>query len=93
MNQEFLGIERVAAAMRAPVQLYAAAVESIAGEQLGGLTLYGSVVTPGFDTESHRARSVIVLGAMDLNILWKLAQHGPRFGQLGIAAPLIMTPA
>jgi hypothetical protein len=92
MAIELSKLDRAAEPVRTAVQSYAAKVASLAGENLVGLTLYGLVVTPAFDSHQHVARNLLVLNVVDLQMLRGLAREGAQFGRQHIAAPLVMTP-
>ncbi len=62
------------------------------GEELLGLTAFGGWLADDPLYAGTPARSVLVLGRIDLRKLDQLAARGPRFGQRGLAAPLLMTP-
>lgn len=90
MNESAVG--QVTEPMQSAIRDYAALVERLAGPKLIGLTVFGAVLDEGFDASREPADSVMVLDAVDLNLLRRLAEHGPRLGGRGIAAPLVMTP-
>lgn len=92
MAVETAGLDRVAEAMRGPIERYAGLVQELAGEQAKALTLFGAIAAGSFDDSRHTVRNVVVLGLVDLGILRKLAEHGTKLGKARIAAPLIMTP-
>jgi len=78
--------------MQPAMRDYAALVERLAGAKLIGLTVFGAVLDADFNVAGGPADSVMVLEAMDLDLLRRLAEHGPKLGSRGIAAPLVMTP-
>lgn len=78
--------------MRASLTRYAETLEELAGDNARSLILFGAVAAGTFNSRLHTARSAFVVGAVDLEMLHKLARHGPRLGKARIAAPLIMTP-
>ncbi|MCY4487970.1 MAG: hypothetical protein OXF11_12780 [Deltaproteobacteria bacterium] len=78
--------------MRASLTRYAETLKDLAGDNARSLILFGAVAAGTFNPRSHTARSVFVVGAVDLEMLHKLARQGPRLGKARIAAPLIMTP-
>jgi hypothetical protein len=90
---ELQEIERVAESMRDAVRRYAEILTNVAGGDLAGLTLYGTVLAPSFDQARHTVRNIVVLRQVDLKVLRDLAQHGARLAKTGIAAPMIMPPA
>lgn len=79
--------------MRSAIEEYAGLLVELGGENVKGLTLYGAVAAGVFDRERQSAANVLMLERMDLALLRRFAEYGPRFGSAGIAAPLIMTPA
>jgi hypothetical protein len=84
--------ERVYAAMREPLRDYVRLVRDVFGKEAQSLTLFGPVVTGGFDPATQTARSALVLERVAMPTLRRLAEHGARLGKVGIAAPLVMTP-
>ncbi len=91
MNLELSGLEGVREGMREPIQRFAARIQDLAGANAQSLTLIGEIVTPQFDDRRHKARSVLVVNTVDLNMLRELSKEGARWGKSHIAAPLIMT--
>lgn len=67
-------------------------VEAEARENLAGLTLFGEVLGPD-DAERREATTVLVLHQMDLALLRRLAEFGPKLAVRAVAPPLVMTPA
>ena len=95
MAEEPTGMERVAEPFRDSIRRYAELVREIAEAKAQALTLFGAIAGPGptgFDPSRHTIRSVLVLEAVDLSILRRLAEHGTKLGKDRISAPLIMTP-
>ena len=91
MSEEY-NLEGVPESMRAPLQRYAGTLKELAGNNARSLTLFGAIAAGTFNPRSHTARSVLVVGEVDLDMLHRLARQGPRLGKARIAAPLIMTP-
>ncbi|MBN2560262.1 MAG: hypothetical protein JXQ75_04965 [Phycisphaerae bacterium] len=85
-------LSQVTEPMRPALEEYAALVRSLAKGNVAGLTLFGAVLGPDFDTSRMAAASVMVLKHVDLKLLKQLAEHGPRLGSRHITAPLVMTP-
>lgn len=85
-------LEGIPETMRAPVSRYAKKLRELAGDNARSLTLFGAIAAGAFNPRSHTARSVFVVGAVDLDMLKQLARQGPRLGKARIAAPLVMTP-
>lgn len=92
MVEEWVGLNRVVASMRGPLQEYVSHVKELAGPNAKALTLFGAVVAGSFDPSRHTARNVLVVDHIDLSMLRRLAERGVRFGKARIAAPLVMTP-
>ena len=91
-TMELQGLDAVDPAMREPIRRYAEHVRKHAGEKALGLTLFGAIAAGSFDAGKQAAANVLVLDAIDLEVLKRLAAEGHKFGNLGIAAPLVMTP-
>lgn len=87
------GLGTINEPIRPAVGRYIELIKQLAGTEARGLTLYGPVLAPDFDTHKHAVSSVLVLGAIDLNLLRRIATEGLRLGKERIAAPLVMTPA
>ena len=92
MALEGVGLDRVAPAMRKPLEDYARLVKELGGENAKALTLFGAIAAGAFDADRHTVRSVLILDRVDLAVLRRLAEHGVQLGKSKIAAPLIMTP-
>lgn len=56
------------------------------------LTVIGRAATAQFNEDIDPIRTVLVIDAIDLRKLIRLAEHGPRLGAQRVVAPLIMTP-
>lgn len=91
MDAEYV-LTGVPEAMREPVRRYAETLRGLAGDNARSLTLFGAVTDGVFSPRTHTARSVFVVGAVDLEMLRRLARQGPRLGKARIEAPLVMTP-
>jgi len=91
MSEEY-NLESAPESMRAPLRRYAETLKELAGDNARSLTLFGAIAAGAFNPRSHTARSVFVVGDVDLDMLHRLARQGPRLGKARIAAPLIMTP-
>lgn len=85
--------QRIPEPVREPVGQYVGRIRELAGPNGLALTLYGAVLTPGFDRKRDQIRNVLVLERVDLEMLRRLAQEGARLGKAGISAPLVMTPS
>jgi hypothetical protein len=86
-------IDRLASPVRAAALNYLEAWQSLAGDSLQALVFFGRVVTSRYERRKHLADNAVVLSAVDLNLLRRLAPAGKKFGRRGIAAPIILTPA
>ncbi|MEK6676958.1 MAG: hypothetical protein AABZ47_15055 [Planctomycetota bacterium] len=93
MPEPLQGLDRIAAAVRGSVEPYATLVRELAGANAKSLAFFGAVVAGSFDLQRHSARSVLVLEAVDLGLLRRLAERGVKLGKSHISAPLIMTPS
>ena len=91
MPEEY-NLEGAPESMRAALRRYAETLKELAGDSAQSLTLFGAIAAGTFNPRSHTARSVFVVGDVDLDVLHRLARQGPRLGKARIAAPLIMTP-
>jgi hypothetical protein len=78
--------------MREPLRYYVRLIRDVFGQEAQSLTLFGPVVTGGFDPATQTARTALVVERVALPTLRRLADHGARLGKAGIAAPLVMTP-
>lgn len=65
----------------------------LAGDNLQSLSAFGGWLYEDPLYEGTPARSVAVLQRHDLRLLDQLGNEGVRFGDRGVAAPLIMTPS
>ena len=71
---------RIAESMRRPIQEYADLIKQLAGDRAQSLTLFGSIISESFDPACHTARSALVLDAVDLVLLRKIALQGAKLG-------------
>lgn len=79
--------------MQSPLQACTELIERLVGDRLAGLTAYGAVLDADFDVARMTATCVLVLREIDLSLLRRLAEHGPKLGAKHMAAPIVMTPA
>ncbi len=86
-------LEAIPQSMQVPVRGFAESLRKLGGENAKSLTLFGSVVSDTELSDRVSARSVLVLDTVDLDLLRRISDEGPRFGKQHIAAPLIMTPS
>lgn len=87
-----IDVSGVADFMRPAMRDYAGLIQNLAGDNLAGLTAYGPVLDPAFDTTRMAAASVMVLKEVDLQLLRSLAAEGSKLGAKNISAPVVMTP-
>lgn len=92
MSEDLPGIDRIPEAMRAPVRTYANRLRELGGGNALALTVFGALAMGTFNPARQAARNVLVLHAVDLDMLRRLAGEGMHLGKTRIAAPLIMTP-
>ena len=78
--------------LRGPLTRFWVRVHEIMGSNARGWVVYGAAAAGTFDPLVHQVQSVLVLNQIDLEQLRELGNEGTRFGRLGIAAPLVMTP-
>ncbi len=93
MAIEITGLDGVVELMREPIRRYVGILHDTSGANVKAVALYGAILTGWFDPSVQSARSVLVLDKFDLGLLRRIAEHGLKLGKVGIAAPLIMTPA
>ena len=86
-------LSMVTPSMRTPLREYADLLASLCGDNLQGLTVFGAVLGEHFDPQRMTAGSVMVLREIDLGLLRRVAEYGPKLGSKRITAPLVMTPA
>jgi hypothetical protein len=84
--------EHLPEASRAAVADYAALLGGLMQGRIQSLILFGAAATDRFDPQRHTVRNVLVLEAIDLQALRRLAEHGTKLGKDRISAPLVMTP-
>ena len=92
MTDPPVNLGKIAEPVRAAVGRFVEIIRQLAGSKTRGLTIYGPAVTADFDAARHAVSSVLVLDAMDLNLLRRFATEGARLGKERISAPLVMTP-
>lgn len=91
MADQTLRMDGIPEPMCGPIREYAALVRDTAGAGAKSLTLTGAIAAGTFDSARHSVRSVLVLQSIDLDMLRRFSEHGPKLGKRYIAAPLIMT--
>jgi hypothetical protein len=82
---------RVDAGFRPILQDSLRLVSEVLGPSLLSITLFGEAVTGGFDRRFHSVRSILVLQSVELPLLRKLAENGPRLAKAGMTAPIAVT--
>ncbi len=87
------GLDRIAPTMRDAVRRYVEMVREDLGPSFSSLTMFGGALDSRFNPRSATAESVLVVQRVKPELLRRLANHGPKLGRLGIAAPLVMTGA
>lgn len=92
MTDHPVNLGKIAEPVRAAVGRFVEIIRQLAGSKTRGLIIYGPAVTADFDAARHAVSSVLVLDAMDLNLLRRFATEGARLGKERISAPLVMTP-
>ncbi|MCA9257472.1 MAG: hypothetical protein KDA33_17615 [Phycisphaerales bacterium] len=78
----------LASGMRLKLTQYGEIVVGLTGDNLAGLSAYGD----GLDGTPPVVASVLVVRSVDLRQLRLIAERGPTLGNLGITAPVVMTP-
>jgi hypothetical protein len=86
-------VDTLPANTRASFREFASLLGGLAGENLLSLTAFGGWLFDDPFYAGTPARSVVVVAAVDLRTLDQLATQGTRFGRMGLAAPLVMTPS
>jgi len=84
-------LDRLAVPLREPVREYASRLAALMPDHLLAVVVYGSAAANTFITGRHAVRNAAVLRSIDLDGLRRLGTIGPKFGRLGIAAPMVMT--
>ena len=92
MGEQPTGIELLDAAWREPVRRLCARLEELWGAHLLAVAVYGAAIDGRQPPVQGLLRSVMVLDGIDLSVLRRLAEDGPRFATLGLARPLVFTP-
>lgn len=92
MPEDLSGIDRIPESMRTPIRSYASRLRELGGGNALALTVFGALAMGDFDPAKQTVRNVLVLHAVDLDMLRQLAGEGMHLGKARIAAPLIMTP-
>ena len=93
MLAEGEALAMVTPSMRAPLRECGDLLAGLGGDNLMGLTVFGGVLGEHFDPQRMTAATVMVLREIDLGLLRRIAEYGPKLGSKRISAPLVMTPA
>lgn len=86
-------LARIPPSFRHALEKFQHRLDRLFGSRLVSWTLFGFAATGELPTPERRAQHVLVLDQVDLDLLRQLAPEGLVFGPIGLAAPLIMTPA
>jgi hypothetical protein len=81
--------DTISPALRGNLAKYGEILTGTVGDNLAGLTAYGD----GLDGAVESITSVLVVRRVDLAQLRLVAERGPTLGNLGLSAPVVMTPA
>jgi hypothetical protein len=76
--------------LRVPLRQFAARVQELAGDNALAWTLYGPAVSEPHPR--HAIHSMLVLRAVDLDMLRRLAAEGPNYSHIKLAPPVVTTP-
>jgi len=90
--QATLGTSRLPDERRDAMRELALEFQRLAGSNLLGLSAFGGWLCGDPFFAQRPASCVAVLARVDLGLLDRLAEAGPRYGRLRLRAPLIMTP-
>jgi len=78
--------------VRGNIDEYGGLMSRLVGTDFRSVTIFGRTLDASFDVERHPIRSILVVGAIDLQQLRRISEDGVRLGRLGFSAPLVMTP-
>ncbi|MCP4251531.1 MAG: hypothetical protein GY778_31220 [bacterium] len=92
MADELAALDRIAEPQRTAIRQYAGLIRDVAGKRAKGLVLFGAIAAGAFDPKRHTIKNLLILDEVDLSILRRLAEHGPKLGRQRISAPVVMTP-
>lgn len=85
------GWERIDPAHRTRLKDAIGTVRDALGPNLRSATVYGEVVTGGFDLRRHTVHSILVVDKVDLPSLRRLAGLGLRLAKAYLSAPVVAT--
>jgi hypothetical protein len=91
----FLGVDvpdlnQLSEPLRSPLRQFAAHVQELAGDNALAWTLYGPAIAEPHPR--HAIHSMLVLRAIDLDMLRRLAAEGPNYARIKLAPPVATTP-
>jgi hypothetical protein len=91
-DPSFAQLEGLTADLRRPVRRFADWLAATCADQLLSLAMYGPVVSGDWPAGKRLARSAMVLRAIDLELLRRLALEGSQFEPDRLAPPIVLTP-
>ena len=83
---------RLPAPLRPGLEAYALQVKELTGSSLESLVVFGAVLTPDWQKGRH-IHHALVLSSDDLDLISRLHVLSSGAVKLGLAAPLVLTPA
>lgn len=91
MRKQLRHLDRLPTSLHGTIEEFVALYNQLDGENLQSVTFYGDCLDPKNDPPTGLAASVLVVTEAVVWKLFHLADHGPRFGQLGLGSPLVLT--
>jgi hypothetical protein len=85
-------LSRIVESHRGPLGQFAERLQTMAGDNALGWTLFGEIVEEGFDRARQSVHSILMLRTVRVDLLTRLGAMGRQYGALGVAPPLVMTP-
>lgn len=92
MSTEADPLSKLPANLRAALRQYADFLRQTAGAKALSLSLLGAAAAGTWIPGRHRVHNALVLESIKLDDLERLARELPRYHQVGIASPLVLTP-
>lgn len=92
MSRKLRGLDRLPTSLHDAIGQFIDLYYQLDGENLQSVTFYGSCLDSGDEHVAGLAASTLVVTEAVVWKLFHLADHGPRFGQLGLGSPLVLTP-
>jgi hypothetical protein len=86
-------LDRLAERDRGVVREFAQYLRQTAGDRVLGLSVYGAAAAGTIDLDAQVVHTALVLDAVDLDLLERLAAEGARWDQRRVAAPTVFSPA